>query len=73
VGVAPNPDSDDVRVGVDARPELSGTKPGGWHRAAAILLLAGCAVVPLIFSTHYQDVFYLPKLVALWILLALQL
>jgi O-antigen ligase len=43
---------------------------GGWLRAAAVLLLAGCAVVPLIFTTRFQDVFYLPKLIALWILLA---
>jgi O-antigen ligase len=42
----------------------------GWLRAAAVLLLAGCAVVPLIFSTHFEDVFYLPKLIALWMLLA---
>jgi O-antigen ligase len=42
----------------------------GWLRAAAVLLLAGCAVVPLIFTTRFDDAFYLPKLIALWILLA---
>ena len=42
----------------------------GWLRAATVLLLAGCAVVPLIFTTRFEDVFYLPKLIALWILLA---
>jgi O-antigen ligase len=42
----------------------------GWLRAAAVLLLAGCAVVPLIFTTRFDDVFYLPKLIAIWILLA---
>jgi O-antigen ligase len=64
----------DVRAGVDARPVLSRLAATGWLGAAAtVLLLAGCAVVPVIFTTHYEDVFYLPKLVALWILLGVLL
>ena len=32
--------------------------------------VAGCAVVPCLFATGTSDVFYLPKLVGLWVLLA---
>jgi putative inorganic carbon (HCO3(-)) transporter len=41
-----------------------------WDRAALVLLLTGCAVVPCVFATSITDVFYLPKLIALWCLLA---
>src|SRR4051812_30035949 len=43
---------------------------GWWRRAAAAVLLSGCVVVPCLFTTTMSDVFYLPKLVALWVLLA---
>lgn len=35
-----------------------------------MVLLTGCAVVPCLFTTRTSDVFYLPKLVGLWVLLA---
>ena len=35
-----------------------------------MVLVSGCAVVPCLFTTRISDVFYLPKLVGLWVLLA---
>ena len=35
-----------------------------------MVLLTGCVVVPCLFTTRTSDVFYLPKLVGLWVLLA---
>ncbi len=35
-----------------------------------MVLVSGCAVVPCLFTTRMSDVFYLPKLVGLWVLLA---
>jgi putative inorganic carbon (HCO3(-)) transporter len=39
-------------------------------RVGALVLIAAGAVVPWIFWTGLDDVFYLPKLIALWVLLA---
>src|SRR5580658_2794398 len=30
------------------------------------ILATSCAVVPCVFTTHWNDVFYLPKLIVLW-------
>ena len=35
-----------------------------------MVLVTGCVVVPCLFTTRTSDVFYLPKLVGLWVLLA---
>lgn len=39
-------------------------------RAAAAVLVAATAVVPCVFTTRWDDVFYLPKLVVLWVVMA---
>jgi O-antigen ligase len=38
-------------------------------RAARAAVVAPAAVVPLIFTTRYNDVFYPPKVIALWVVL----
>ena len=48
----------------------SGSRGRPWERAAAALLVAACAVVPCVFTTRFEDVFSLPKLVVLWVLFA---
>ena len=42
---------------------------GAFRTAAFVIVAAGCTFVPWIFTTRIDDVFYLPKLVALWVLL----
>ena len=37
------------------------------------MLVSGCAVIPWIFTTRIDDVFYLPKLISMWVLLAVVL
>jgi len=38
-------------------------------RVGRVLLTAACALVPCVFWTRWDDVFYLPKLVVLWLAL----
>jgi putative inorganic carbon (HCO3(-)) transporter len=57
-------------AGLVRRLSTVGAVSGGWRKAAALLLISGCAVVPCLFTTQTSDVFYLPKLVGLWVLLA---
>src|SRR5207249_4823874 len=45
----------------------------GWSRALTGGLLAGCVVVPSVFTTSLDAVFVVPKLAALWALLALSI
>ena len=40
-----------------------------WARAGVVVLAGAVAVVPWIFTTRLEDAFYLPKLVALWLVL----
>jgi O-antigen ligase len=40
-----------------------------WARAGLVVLVGAVAVVPWIFTTRLEDAFYLPKLVALWLIL----
>jgi putative inorganic carbon (HCO3(-)) transporter len=44
-----------------------------FQTAAFVVVAAGCAFVPWVFTTRIDDVFYLPKLVILWVLLGLVL
>jgi O-antigen ligase len=46
---------------------------GTLQSAAFVIVAAGCAFVPWVFTTRLDDVFYLPKLVVLWVLLGVVL
>ncbi len=48
-----------------------GSNSSGWARAIFATLTGALAVVPCVFVTRFDDVFYLPKIVLLWTLLAL--
>lgn len=39
------------------------------QRAIFVVLAVSCVGVPCVFTTHFQDVFYLPKLIVLWVVL----
>ena len=62
-----------VHGAIAAQRERADAAPIGWPAAVRALLLAGCVVVPCVFTTRVGEVFVVPKLVALWALLALAL
>jgi O-Antigen ligase len=70
------PRSGDRRSSARARPLddtvlPSGVGAGFWEQSAVLILLGGCGVIPCVFTTSTDDVFYMPKLVGLWVVLAL--
>lgn len=47
----------------------AGADSARWPAVLRLVLLAGCVLVPCVFATRVDEVFVIPKLTALWVLL----